>query len=63
ACCDELPDITFTEALRLVCELFTQILQEVFHVPATHLKKSISAFWNQVPSWLREKLIIVRCES
>ena len=63
ACCDEIPDITVTEALRLVCELFSQILQEVFRVPSAHIQKSIAAFLSRLPSWLREKLMIVTCES
>ena len=63
ACCDELPDITFTEALCLVYELFAQIIYDVFHIPETRLKKSISEFLHHLPSWLSEKLMIVMCES
>ena len=59
ACCDEIPDITVTEALRLVGELFSQILQEVFRVPAAHIQQSIAEFLSHVPSWLREKFMIV----
>jgi len=51
------------EALCLVYELFAHIMHDVFHIPETHLKKSISEFLHHLPSWLSEKLMIVMCES
>ena len=63
ACYDEIQDITLMEALALLLELFTSSLKQVLVLSEEKIKELLFYFVNSLPAWLREKVILLNCES
>jgi len=63
ACCDEIPDITLMEALTLLLELLKSTVKQVLLLSEEKVKELLSYFVNSLPAWLREKVIVMNCES
>jgi len=62
-CYDEIQDITLIDALTLLLELFTSTLKQVLVLSEEKVKELLAHFVNSLPAWLREKVILLNCES
>jgi len=63
ACCYEFPDITLMEAITLLLELLKSTIKQVLILSEEKVKELLSHFVNSLPAWLREKVILMNCES
>jgi hypothetical protein len=63
ACYDEIQDITLMEALTLLLELLKSTIKQVLVLSEEKVKELLSHFVNSLPAWLREKVILMNCES
>jgi len=60
---DEIQDITLMEALTLLLELFKSTLKNVLVLSEEKVKELLFYFVNSLPAWLREKVLLLNCES
>ena len=63
ACYDEIQDITLMEALTLLLELLKSTIKQVLVLSEEKVKELLSHFVNSLPAWLRDKVILLNCES
>ncbi|MCX6089269.1 MAG: IS4 family transposase, partial [Candidatus Atribacteria bacterium] len=63
ACGDEISDITLMEALTFLLELLKSTVKPVLLLSEEKMKELLSRFVNSLPAWLREKVIVMNCES
>lgn len=62
-CCDELQDIQFSEALQLVINILKSILSEKLTLSKDIIALIIDDFTEALPCYIKEKLILLPCES
>lgn len=62
-CCDELKDIEFAEALFLLIDLFKQTLSDCLIMEEEKMNEVLDYFFSLVPSYIKERLGILNCES
>ena len=60
---DEIQDITLMEALTLLLELFKSTLKNVLVLSEEKVKELLFYFVNSLPAGLREKVLLLNCES
>jgi len=60
---DEIQDMTLMEALALLLELFKSTIKNVLVISEEKVKELLSYFVNSLPLWLREKMLLLNCES
>jgi len=63
AYCDEIPDITLMEALALLLELLKSTIKPVLVLSEEKVKELLSYFVDSLPAWLRDKVLLLNCES
>jgi len=63
ACYDEIQDMTLMEALSLLLELFKSTIKQVLVLSEEKVKELLSHFVNILPAWLRDKVLLLNCES
>jgi hypothetical protein len=63
ACYDEIQDMTLMEALALLLELFKSTMKRILVLSEEKVKEQLFYFVNSLPSWLKEKLLLLNCES
>jgi len=51
------------EALTLLLELFKSTIKNVLVISEEKVKELLSYFVNSFPAWLREKMLLLNCES
>ena len=51
------------EALALLLELFKSTMKEVLVLSEEKVKELLSYFVSSLPLWLREKMLLLNCES
>jgi hypothetical protein len=57
AACDELPDITLIEALRLLLETFLEVTADKYLLEDDEIESLLEAFIAAIPAPLRNKLL------
>lgn len=62
-CCDELADITFTQAIMIMLEMLVLALQEKFMLAKAAVSSFIDDFIAALPAWIKGKLSFLYCES
>ena len=62
-CYDEIHDMMHIKALSLLLELFKSTMKEVFVISEEKIKEPLIYFVNSLPAWLREKVLLLNCES
>lgn len=62
-CCDELEDIQFFEAIKIILELLKNALQEKLSLTKEQINLFLDYFISTLPSFLKEKLVFLSCES
>ena len=60
---DEIQDMTLMEALSLLLELFKSTMKQVLVLSEEKVKELLIYFMNSLPVWLREKVLLLNCES
>ena len=60
---DEIQDTTLMEALALLLELFKSTMKQVLVLSEEKVKELLSYFVNSLPAWLKEKVLLLNCES
>jgi len=60
---DEIQDMTLMEALSLLLELFKSTMKQVLVLSEEKVKELLIYFMNSLPLWLREKVLLLNCES
>jgi hypothetical protein len=60
---DEIQDMTLMEALALLLELFKSTMKQVLVLSEEKVKELLSHFVNSLPAWLKEKVLVLNCES
>ena len=63
ACYDEIQDITLMEALTLLLELLKTTIKQILVLSEEKVKELLIYFVNSLPAWLREKVLLLNCES
>jgi len=61
--CDEIPDIILLEALTLLLEFPKSTIKQVLVLSEEKVKELLSHFVNILPAWLRDKVLLLNCES
>jgi hypothetical protein len=51
------------EVLSLLFELFKSTMREVFVLSEEKIKELLIYFVNSLPAWLKEKMLLLNCES
>ena len=51
------------EALSLLLELFKSTMKQVLVLSEEKVKELLIYFMNSLPVWLREKVLLLNCES
>ncbi len=62
-CCDELEDIQFLEAIKIILELLENALQEKLSLTKEQINLFLDYFISTLPTFLKEKLVFFSCES
>jgi len=62
-CCDELHDISFSNALFLLFELLKESLREFLSLPGKKLNEFVDQFISSLPTFFKERLRLSICES
>ena len=62
-CCDELEDIQFFEAIRIMLELLKDALQEKLSLTKAQINSFLDYFISTLPTFIKEKLVFLSCES
>lgn len=63
ACCDELQDIQFCEALQLIIDTLKNVLREKLILSKKTIDAIIDSFIEALPCYIKEKLSLLSCES
>lgn len=63
ACCDELEDLSFAEALLLILDLLKQALEKTEVLSEALFQEIVNNFIASLPPFLRRSLAILGCES
>ena len=62
-CCDELQDIQFFEAIQVILELLKNALQEKLSLTKEQINSFLDYFISTLPTFLKERLVFLSCES
>ncbi len=62
-CCDELEDIKFLEAIQVILNLLKSALYEKLSLSKTQINEFLDYFISTLPSFIKEKLAFLVCES
>lgn len=62
-CCDELRDISLTEALQMILSLLERFLEEHVRLSEAEIRKLLDYLINGLPSFFKERLAVCYCES
>lgn len=62
-CCDELEDIKFLEAIQVILDLLKSALYEKLSLSKTQINEFLDYFISTLPSFIKEKLAFLVCES
>jgi hypothetical protein len=60
---DEIQDMTLMEELALLLELFKSTMKQVLVLSEEKVKELLSHFVNSLPAWLKERVLVLNCES
>jgi DDE family transposase len=63
ACCDELQDIKFLEALFLILDVLNSLLKDKLLLSEQTVKEALDYFFNSIPSFISSKLAFANCKS
>ena len=63
ACYDEIQDMTLMEALSLLLDLLKSTMKNFLVLSEDKVKELLIYFVNSLPAWLREKVLLLNCES
>lgn len=63
ACCDELQDIQFCEALQLIIDTLKNVLRKKLILSKETIDAIIDSFIEALPCYIKEKLSLFSCES
>jgi hypothetical protein len=62
-CCDEMQDVKFCEALQLIIDTLKNVLNEKIMLSKEIISSIIDSFIEALPSYIKEKLSLLSCES
>ncbi|MBU3177163.1 IS4 family transposase, partial [Clostridium estertheticum] len=62
-CCDELQDIQFFEAIQVILSLLKNALQEKLSLTKEQINSFLDYFIATLPLYIKERLLILSCES
>lgn len=62
-CCDELQDIQFCEVMQLIIDTLKKILTEELFLSKDIISSIIDSFIEALPCYIKEKLVLLSCES